>query len=83
MRHSSFVRNEACQVNGLGWVVLWESLDLSTMTLSAFFWVESHRSMAWCRKFTMRLKEKKKIVNLKFLKTFFAAKFMLKLIDDV
>lgn len=39
----------------LGWVILGEGLNLTTMTLRSLLWCETHVSMTWCRKLTMRL----------------------------
>lgn len=55
VRHTGFVAEESGQMDWLGWIILWESLDLSTVSSCPLFWVESHWTMARCRKFTMRL----------------------------
>jgi len=58
--HTSLVAQEASQVDGLGGVVLGESLHLTTVTRSALLGVEPHGPVTGCRKLTMRLKSNSK-----------------------
>lgn len=55
--HTGFVANKGSQMDWLGCIILWERLDLSTVSCCPLFRVESHWSMARCRKFTMRLEK--------------------------
>ena len=61
MSHTSLIAQEAGQVDGLGSVVLGESLHLTTVTRCTLLGVEPHGPVTGCRKLTMRLKGKKKM----------------------
>lgn len=67
MTHASLVGDEACKMDRLGWVILGEGLDLSTVACCTLLRVEGHGTMTRCRKLTMRLKLKDGniMVNLK------------------
>lgn len=55
VRHTGLVGKEGGQVDRLRWVILWEGLYLTTMTLGALLWGETHVPMSGGRKLTVRL----------------------------
>merc|ERR1712038_2131345 len=54
MRHTSFKAQKGRQMAWFLSIILREGLHLTTMALGTFFGIESHGSMARCRKLTMR-----------------------------
>jgi hypothetical protein len=62
--HTSFVTKESSEVHWLGWVILWERLDLAAVTRGTLARQEAERTMARRLEFAVRLDGKQQTCNV-------------------